>query len=74
VNTDLVARRKRERKTQNEIGKRGGKSDETEKSNNCRCSILANMVKSDTQPVTSVTLENCYRQIYSCVVQRNNQQ
>ena len=63
----------KERKTQNEMGKGGGKIDKAE-SNNCRCSTLANMVKSDTEPVTSVTLENCYRQIHSCVVQRNNQQ
>jgi hypothetical protein len=45
----------KERKTQNEMGKGGGKGDEAEESNNCRCSTLVNLVKSDTEPVTSVT-------------------
>lgn len=40
-----------------------GKSDKAEEYNTLRCSKQANMAKSDWEPITSVTLKNCYRNL-----------
>jgi len=39
------------------------KSDKAEEYNTLRCSKSANMAKSDWEPITSVTLKNCYRNL-----------
>lgn len=44
-----------------EVRNWSGKSDKAEESNTLRCSKPANMAKSDWEPITSVTLKNCYR-------------
>jgi hypothetical protein len=48
---------------QNEVKLVGGNSDDTEESNSQRHSKPGNMVESNWEPLTNVTLENCYRQI-----------
>jgi hypothetical protein len=47
----------------NEVKKVGGNSGETEESNSQRNSKPGNMAESNKEPLTNVTLENCYRQI-----------
>jgi hypothetical protein len=57
-----AGRKKKKRKTQNEVGKGSEKNGKTEESNTIRCSELTNTVKSDGEPVPGVTLENSYQQ------------
>jgi hypothetical protein len=52
VNVNLVVRRKKKkRKTENEVGKQSGKRDEAEESNTQRCSKLVNIKKRNREPV-----------------------
>jgi hypothetical protein len=55
----VAGRKKRKSKTQNAVGRESEKSGKAEP-NISRCSKLAYTVKSDSEPVTNITLENSY--------------